>query len=83
MLVPFPERVPGKQGEIPRPLGRKRRQRLLGPGFALGVLIPFIRTWKKTLEWRPHSRVFCSKALRTCLESCQFRARYKTDYGFH
>ncbi|MBI9096031.1 MAG: YibE/F family protein [Sphaerochaeta sp.] len=30
------ERVPGKQGEIPRPLGRKRRQRLLGPGLALG-----------------------------------------------
>jgi hypothetical protein len=29
------ERVPGKQGEIPRPLGRKRRQRLLSPGLAL------------------------------------------------
>jgi hypothetical protein len=27
------ERVPGKQGEIPRPLGRKRRQRLLSPGY--------------------------------------------------
>jgi hypothetical protein len=31
-----PERVLGKQGEIPRPLGRKRRQRLLSPGLALG-----------------------------------------------
>jgi hypothetical protein len=31
-----PERVQGKQGEIPRPLGRKRRQRLLSPGLALG-----------------------------------------------
>jgi hypothetical protein len=30
------ERVPGKQGEIPRPLGRKRRQRLLSPWLALG-----------------------------------------------
>jgi hypothetical protein len=30
------ERVPGKQGEIPRPLGRKRRQFLLSPGLALG-----------------------------------------------
>jgi hypothetical protein len=43
MLVPFPERVPGKQGEIPRPLGPKRRQRLRFPGLALGVLIPFIK----------------------------------------
>jgi hypothetical protein len=31
-----PERVPGKQGEIPRPLRRKMRQRLLSPGLALG-----------------------------------------------
>jgi hypothetical protein len=33
-----PKRVPGKQGEIPLPLGRKRRQRLLGSGLALGYL---------------------------------------------
>ena len=32
----IPERVPGKQGEIPRPLGPKRRRSLLGPGLALG-----------------------------------------------
>lgn len=31
-----PERVPGKQGEIPRPLGRRRRLSILGPGLALG-----------------------------------------------
>ncbi|MBG0767264.1 MAG: threonine dehydratase [Sphaerochaeta sp.] len=31
-----PERVQGKQGKIPRPLGRKRRQRLLSPWLALG-----------------------------------------------
>ena len=30
------ERVQGKQGEIPCPLGRKSRQRLLGPWLALG-----------------------------------------------
>ena len=32
----IPERVPGKQGEIPRPFGRKRRQSLRFPGLALG-----------------------------------------------
>jgi len=31
-----PERVPGKQGEIPRPLGLKRRQSLRLGGRALG-----------------------------------------------
>jgi len=31
-----PERVPGKQGEIPRPFGLKRRQSLRFPGLALG-----------------------------------------------
>jgi hypothetical protein len=30
------ERVPGSQGNIPRPLGRQRRRSLLGPGLALG-----------------------------------------------
>ncbi len=44
MLVPFPERVPGKQGEIPRPLGPKRRRSLRLGGLALGVLIPFIHS---------------------------------------
>jgi hypothetical protein len=35
-----PERVPGKQGELPRPLRRKRRQRLRFP--SLPWVIPFI-----------------------------------------
>jgi hypothetical protein len=50
----IPDRAEGKQGEIPHPLGRKRRQRLLNPGLALrsvlvlhGIQYEVLESWVK------------------------------------